>query len=236
MLTGNSEKSQKLIDVIKNVSKVPIKFEKNLNGPNGYYSPLERVIVLKDDLSFDQTAKTLIHEYAHSKLHNNLKDYISNRGEAEVQAESTAYIVMKHFGLDTSEYSFGYITGWASGKTLDQLHEIFNSIADTSKEIISEIEDYLAKELQNMKDEVEKIITEAGFKPNGKVVNDIIKLNALTGKNNSLKDIRDQYKNIDKINLSSEEKECIKNIGDEFKNQEIMNLKRLEQNQDLIPG
>lgn len=87
-------------------------------GVKGYCSPANREIVIKSGMSEMQTVKTAIHETAHSILHI---EHQKEPASMEVEAESIAYVVCQHFGLDTSDYSFGYLAGWSSGKELPEL-------------------------------------------------------------------------------------------------------------------
>ena len=101
-----------MIEAIKSASEIPIEFknkseDSNLaNGAKRYYSPTTDQIVVNKDLEDIHTAKTLIHEYAQSILH---KQTDKDRSQREIEAESLAFVICDHFGLDTSEYSFGYI-------------------------------------------------------------------------------------------------------------------------------
>ena len=137
-LTGNSINSESIIDAIKTFSEVPI-IEKVINsGAKGYYSRDENIIALKPGMSLDQTAKTLIHEYAHSKIHN--FDTGLDRATKEVQAESVAYIVANRFEVDTSSYTFDYLASWSSNKELPELKLSLNVIQKTADEIISKMD------------------------------------------------------------------------------------------------
>lgn len=92
-----------------------------------------------------QTIKTAIHEIAHAKLHDidlNAPEQAErpDRSTREVQAESVAYTVCQHFGLDTSDYSFGYVAGWSSGRDIKELKASLETIRTAASELISEIE------------------------------------------------------------------------------------------------
>lgn len=137
-LKGNSSDAVSLLDAIKNTIPIPIENINSKTSAFGMYDKTQNKIYIKDDLSAEQKCKTLIHEYAHSKLHNKITDYQENRGTYEMQAESAAYVISNHFGLDTSEYSFGYVAGWADGKSTKQIEEIIESVKNVSSEIISE--------------------------------------------------------------------------------------------------
>ena len=143
-LTGNSDNALNIVKAIKGISEIPIVGENITNGSKGYFSPIEKKIAFKVGMSIDQTAKTLVHEYAHSKLHSDLTNNI-DRATKETQAESVAYIVSKHFGLDTSDYSFQYLASWAS-KGLKELKESFDTIQRAADETINKVENYLEHE------------------------------------------------------------------------------------------
>jgi len=128
------------IDAVAKTSKVPVRFESDMpHDKKGYYSINNKEIVINDNMSDTQTFKTLIHEIAHSKIHaKDLKKY--NANEREVQAESIAYVVCNTYGIDTSEYSFGYIAGWGSNKEMSELKESLSIIQDCSSEMIKSID------------------------------------------------------------------------------------------------
>ena len=108
-----------------------------IEGPAlGYYSPVEQEVRIREGMSELQSLKTMIHETAHARLHaagTTGADF--SREDKEIQAESVAFIVSAHYGLDTSEYSFPYVASWASG---DETHLLTNLqvINDASDEII----------------------------------------------------------------------------------------------------
>lgn len=98
----------------------------------GYFSPTENEIVVASQFETNMKLKTLVHEYAHSQLHGIGKEYEGMpRRFIESQAEAVAYVVMQWLGLDTGEYSFGYIATWAHSKNvmkeaLDNIHKVAN--------------------------------------------------------------------------------------------------------------
>lgn len=147
-LQGNSIESEKIIKAIKQISDYPIKEEVITSGAKGYFNRLEGVIAYNKGMSMDQTAKTLVHETAHSKIHNTEAASLMDRATKEVQAESIAFIVSHHFGLDTKQYSFDYLANWSSGKELKELKESLNIIQKTANNIIEKMETVLSKELQ----------------------------------------------------------------------------------------
>jgi hypothetical protein len=149
-LQGNSIQAQNIIKAIKQISEIPIIEEKITGGAKGYFSREKNIIALNEGMSFDQAAKTLVHEYAHSTVH---KSPIFDRPTREVQAESIAYVVSNHFGLDTSAYTFEYLASWSSGRELPELKQSFDLIQKTSNDIINNMENVMAEEFaqQNSK-------------------------------------------------------------------------------------
>ena len=146
-------------DTLKNilieVSPVPITFEPINGGANGYYSPLEQKIVVKDDLSELQTVKTMIHEIGHTSLGHGGKDDKWDRATHEVQAESISYWVSQMLNLDTSEYSFGYISGWSKDKDVSELKEHLDLIKSTADKISKAIEEKYA-EIEKQEKQIEE--------------------------------------------------------------------------------
>lgn len=139
-LDGSVENYDELFETLKSIANVPVNFEEITNGSNGYYVSSENRIAIKSGLSEHHTIKTLIHEISHSILHNeegSEKD--ADRRTKEVQAESVAYVVCQYLGLDTSDYSFGYVAWWSSGKEVSELQESMEIIQKTSKEIIEKL-------------------------------------------------------------------------------------------------
>lgn len=138
-----------MMDVLKKISPVPIVFEEINSAANGFYHLETRDIHIDSRLPQLQALKTTIHEIAHSILHDKIvgEDIEANRFEREVCAESVAYTVANYLGLDTSDYSFGYIGGWSKGRELKELQQKMELIRKTANSIISDIE----KELMSMK-------------------------------------------------------------------------------------
>lgn len=137
-LQGNVEQYADLVEKLKAISPVPVSFEAFDSKAKGYYSPSENRIVVQPDLSEQQSLKTLIHEISHAILHNQedgeQKD--ADRHTKEVQAESVAYTVCAALGVDTSDYSFGYVAGWSEGREVKELTASIDVIRRTAKEII----------------------------------------------------------------------------------------------------
>ena len=117
---------------------------------NGYYSPKANEIVIKGGMSEQQTLKTIFHEMAHSDLHNseNISENATKRSTAELQAESVAYVVANHYGLDTSEYSFAYLAGWSrEPEALSDLEEQLSIVQKEAKSLISRLDTVLEKQV-----------------------------------------------------------------------------------------
>lgn len=145
--------------VLEEISPVPISFEKMDVSANGYYSPKEQRIVIKEGLSELQTVKTMIHEIAHATFGHGGKEDKWDKKTKEVQAESVAYWVTSMLGLDTSEYSFGYIAGWSSDKEVTELKENLEIIKSTADKLSDEIESRL-RMVELVKDESKETCAE----------------------------------------------------------------------------
>ena len=151
-LTGSVERYGEFFKALEQTSPVPIGFEDIPGGSHGYYHLTEKRIAIQEGMSELQTLKTAIHEIAHSKLHAidpeapaiEQSDRPDSRTR-EVQAESVAYAVCQHYGLDTSDYSFGYVAGWSSGKDLKELKASLETIRATAHELITTIDGHLAQ-------------------------------------------------------------------------------------------
>ena len=158
ILTGDVECFKDVFAALEKTSPVPIGFEKIEGNSHGYYHLEEKRIAIDEGMSELQTIKTAIHEIAHAKLHdidhNAPKEEQADRPDRrtrEVQAESVAYAVCQHYGLDTSDYSFGYVAGWSSGRELDELKSSLETIRSTAAEIINSIDEHL-QEIQKERD------------------------------------------------------------------------------------
>lgn len=142
-LVGEVERFQDLYDCLSAISPVPIMEDSVPGKAKGYFSAEQQRIVLRSGMPQLQTMKTLVHEIAHAKLHDYRGVPVEkrkDRSQKEVEAESVAYVVCQHFGLDTSDYSFGYVAGWSSGKELNDLKTSLDVIHTTAGEMISKIE------------------------------------------------------------------------------------------------
>jgi hypothetical protein len=154
-LTDGVEGYKEMMDALKKSSPTPISFEnfeKIRSTANGYYDHAEKRIAVKAGMGEAQTVKTMIHEIAHAKLHDidlvKPKDgqVQKNTETREVEAEAVAYTVCQRYGIDTSDYSFGYIAGWSSGKELPELNASLETIRDAAGALISDIDKHLGIE------------------------------------------------------------------------------------------
>ena len=154
-LQGNVRNFQDFFEALKRTCPVPIEFE-NINGSaRGYFHQKDQRIAIQEGMSEIQTIKTAIHEMAHQKLHSveqeNNQSYQSKkqeekaqtRSEKEVEAESVAYTVCQHFGIDTSDYSFGYVAGWSQGKEMAELKASLLTIRRAAASMIDDIEGHI---------------------------------------------------------------------------------------------
>ena len=170
-LKGTVENYEAFFDALKQESPVPISFEDIPGGAKGFFSPVESRIAIQEGMSEIQTVKTAIHEIAHAKLHAVKPDEKAapedkkDRHTKEVEAESVAYTVCQRYGIETSDYSFGYIAGWSSGKETKELKSSLDTIRKTAAEMIEGIDAklkvLLAEKAQSAEKEVEVPVKEA---------------------------------------------------------------------------
>ena len=151
-LTGDVEQYADFFKATEQASPAPVGFEKIESGAKGYYSQTEKRIAINEGMSELQNLKTLIHEIAHAKLHdidlNAPAEEQADRPDRrtrEVQAESIAYAVCQHYGLDTSDYSFSYVAQWSSGRELAELKASLETIRSTASELIKDIDKNFAE-------------------------------------------------------------------------------------------
>ena len=151
-LTGDVERYRDFFAALEKTSPVPIGFEQIPGSSHGYYHLEDKRIAIQEGMSELQTLKTAIHEIAHAKLHDidlnapeNEQQPRVDRRTREVEAESVAYTVCQHYELDTSDYSFGYVAGWSSGRELSELKSSLETIRSAAAEIINSIDETLAE-------------------------------------------------------------------------------------------
>ena len=151
-LLSTVEGYEDFVKAVTYVAPVPISFEDIPGDSKGFFSPTEKRIAVQEGMSESQTLKTMVHETAHSMLHDKEinKDILApakDRNTKEVEAEGIAFTVCSRFGIDTSDYSFHYIAGWSSGRDMKELKSSLDTIRRTASELITGIEGQL-RELQ----------------------------------------------------------------------------------------
>lgn len=148
-LKGEIPDYKMLMDSIREVAPVPIHFESWEGSKKGHYDLGKKEIVIKFGMSDLQTVKTAIHETAHSILHKD-QAHIKDSASMEVEAESIAFVCCQRLGLDTSDYSFGYLAGWSSDKTLPELKSSLQTIQKTAHKVIENLDRAILKNTNNL--------------------------------------------------------------------------------------
>lgn len=150
-LTGNVKQYKDFFAALKRTSPFALDFEPLGSGAKGRCFYDERRIAILTGMSELQNVKTAIHEIAHATLHDTGSGILSegangrpDKRTREIQAESIAYAVCQHYGLDTSDYSFGYISGWSSGRELTELQSSLEVIRSTAEKLIETIDGHFA--------------------------------------------------------------------------------------------
>jgi antirestriction protein ArdC len=148
-LTGDVEQYRDFFAALEKTSPFSIAFEPIGGDTKGYANYEEKRIAIREGMSELQTLKTAIHEITHARLHDHInteqEQPRADRRTREVQAESIAYTVCQHYGLDTSDYSFGYVAGWSGGKELAELKASLETIRTTAAGLITEIDGHFAE-------------------------------------------------------------------------------------------
>ena len=141
-LVGSVQNFSDMILCLTSCADIPIEYQKLKGKANGCYTESDGTpkIIISDSLSEIQTVKTLIHEIAHSRLHSSTSTEKSEkkktRDQRELEAESVAFIVCSHFGIDTSDYSFPYILSWSAERFREILKDSMSDIQKVSSYII----------------------------------------------------------------------------------------------------
>lgn len=142
-LTASVENYDVFMAALTQVSPAPIRFDEIAGGAKGFYNSANKEIVIQRDMSESQTLKTAVHEIAHARLHD--REVMKEQGiekdhmTREVEAESVAYTVCQHFGIDTSDYSFAYVASWSSSMEMKELRASMDTIRHTAAEFIDEL-------------------------------------------------------------------------------------------------
>lgn len=158
-LSGDVREYEIFFEALKRSCPVPMEFENIEGSAKGYYHQMEQRIAIREGMSQVQTIKTVIHEMAHQRLHavdplDEKSEMINQtRSSKEVEAESVAYTVCQHYGIETSDYSFAYVAGWSHGKETPELKASLNTIRKTANEMITEIDGHIAEINKEMEQE-----------------------------------------------------------------------------------
>lgn len=153
-LTGDVQQYEIFLEALRRSAPVPISLEPLPANLDGYFSPKEQRIVIRAEMSEVQTISAVIHEIAHSKLHDVTKCQAEeppkpkDRNTEEVEAESISYAVCQYYGIETSGNSFGYIATWSKDKDLPELRASLETINQTSGALISDIDRHFHTILQ----------------------------------------------------------------------------------------
>lgn len=139
-LEGGDEELFNRLRTYSESRNVEVRVEAVPGSANGYYDCVGKFVVVDEANSPAQQTKTLAHEIAHSLLHSDLSRDEQSRDDRELEAESVAFVVCAHFGLDSSDYSFGYVASWKGDKAKEGLKKSAKRIADAAKKIINALE------------------------------------------------------------------------------------------------
>jgi flagellar biosynthesis/type III secretory pathway protein FliH len=135
LLDGEAENGEALLKALEATSSAAISYEDYGDRSNGYFDPKNNRIVVKASLPALQRIKTLAHERVHEVLHSEGGiEEAANRHEREIEAESVSFIILNYFGIDSSDYTFGYVQSWASGRDLPELQTKLEIIRKTAAE------------------------------------------------------------------------------------------------------
>lgn len=152
-LSGDIADYDQFLNNLKEICPVPVSFESFPGAAKGYFSRVENCIVVRSGMSQLQTIKTLIHEMAHQKLHSaEVPGQEKTREQKEVEAESVAYTMCQHYGLDTSDYSFAYVATWSNGKELPELKASLETIRQAASDMILAVDEKMEMELPDKKE------------------------------------------------------------------------------------
>lgn len=153
-LAGNVQQYDVFMEALRRSSSVPISIEPITDGADGYFSLTDQRIAIREGMSQVQTISAVVHEIAHSKLHNYEKEQQEaaagdetkespkkkDRHTEEVEAESISYAVCQYYGIQTGDNSFGYIATWSQGKELAELKASLETINKTASGLITDID------------------------------------------------------------------------------------------------
>ncbi|MDD7219770.1 MAG: JAB domain-containing protein [Clostridia bacterium] len=162
-LSGDVKDYQLFLEALQKSSPVPIRFEDVKGEAKGFYNLTKNYIGIQKGMSELQTIKTALHEMTHAKLHSfeAMKQREDTGGKPdmfrrETEAESSAYIICKHYGLDTSDYSFAYIASWSKTQDTRELEKSLSIIQKTASGYIGEID----KNIELLREEKKELETD----------------------------------------------------------------------------
>ena len=161
-LKGNINDYDNFKKALENSTTFNVGYGAIKGDAKGYCNPGLRKIMIKENMSEMQTIKTLLHEIAHAELHTT-KDGKS-RSVKEIEAESVAFIVTSYYGIDTSDYSFGYVAGWSSDKELEELKDSLNIIQKAASILIDKIDNNYIELFKDIGEKNIKEIVESASK------------------------------------------------------------------------
>ena len=146
-----------IFNAVKNCTTASISLQEiSREGVRGFYNHDTHSIVIRKGMNQYQTLKTEIHEVAHSLLHQKTSEFISKE-QKEFEAESVAYIVCQNYGVDTSDYTFAYLSSWTNkGEKIADFENSLKTITNTAREIIKKIDKELSQELTIKENKVEE--------------------------------------------------------------------------------
>ncbi|MFR4203400.1 MAG: ArdC-like ssDNA-binding domain-containing protein [Lactococcus lactis] len=153
---NNPQKFDWYIKAITKLSPVPIQFAEIKGTAKGFFVPSEKQITIRPGMSESQTIKTMLHEITHSILHdNNVPVFGSSEyARQEIEAESVAYMIANSLGIETQEYSFGYLASWTDlGLSLENLEKSLDLICNQAQKMMGELDDILKQIPIQIKDQ-----------------------------------------------------------------------------------
>lgn len=179
-LEGDVKDYPTLTKALMEISPVPITIEAFESSAKGCYYPLTNEIKVQADMSEVQTIKTMIHEIAHSIVHSNENlDHLKkdeniefSKSEKEVLAESIAYIISSHLGIDTSDYSFPYVATWGLStepSDLENVKQNLKYIKSTSMYLTSKLDTYMEQLQAQQNQNKDKVQIAINWSENGTV-------------------------------------------------------------------
>lgn len=140
-LTSEVRDYDLLIKALERASPVPVSYADVPEKARGFYDAAKKRICIQKEMPQAQTVKTLVHEIAHSMLHSDRRQLATvSRQTREIEAESVAYTVCSCFGIDTSEYSFPYVSSWSEKLETAALRSSLETIRETSAGLIDQVE------------------------------------------------------------------------------------------------